>query len=195
MESNIMQILVFRLQMLLRLTVPVWQISSIPDFRKLENLFQSSVTKGVATKMKKKKIPFETFPLKVEMMSVSCASKWKAKGTNSLSSKLRWSFRRSWDLITLILSRTYARWWDHREETLCKWKGRDRNVFQTVPECKIVFLFVIFSLWYSSKKGSGWHPVKLLVAVDSESCKYVLMHIVLIAFHTKIWWSPETVFL
>lgn len=55
MESNIMQILVFRLQMLLRLTVPVWQISSIPDFRKLENLFQSSVTKGVATKMKKKK--------------------------------------------------------------------------------------------------------------------------------------------
>lgn len=193
MESNIMQILVFRLQMLLRLTVPVWQISSIPDFRKLENLFQSSVTKGVATKMKKKKNPFETFPLKVEMMSVSCASKWKAKGTNSLSSKLRWSFRRSWDLITLILS--YARWWDHREETLCKWKGRDRNVFQTVPECKIVFLFVIFSLWYSLKKGSGWHPVKLLVAVDSESCKYVLMHIVLIAFHTKIWWSPETVFL
>jgi len=61
MESNIMQILVFRLQMLLRLTVPVWQISSIPDFRKLENLFQSSVTKGVATKIKKKKIPLKPF--------------------------------------------------------------------------------------------------------------------------------------
>lgn len=62
MESNIMQILVFRLQMLLRLTVPVWQRSSIPDFRKLENLFQSSVTKGVATKMKKKKNSLWNFP-------------------------------------------------------------------------------------------------------------------------------------
>lgn len=67
MESNIMQILVYRLQMLLRLTVPVWQISSIPDFTKLENLFQSSVTKGVDTKMKKK----NKFPLKL--------SRWKWK--------------------------------------------------------------------------------------------------------------------
>lgn len=51
--------------------------------------------------------------------------------------------RESWDLITLILSRTYGITESYLcvSQTWCDWKGRDRIVFQTVQNTRSYFSF------------------------------------------------------